>query len=73
MPKIDVYNIEGKKVSTIELNDNVFGIKPNEKVIRYVLIGLTLIHLSSRYIISLLTSFLVNLSDIIENIGVTRD
>ena len=33
MPKIDVYNIEGKKVSTIELNDNVFGIKPNEKIL----------------------------------------
>ena len=31
MPKIDVYNIEGKKVSDIELNENVFGIKPNEK------------------------------------------
>ena len=30
MPKIDVYNIEGKKVSDMELNENVFGIKPNE-------------------------------------------
>ena len=32
MPKIDVYNIEGKKVSNIELADSVFGIEPNEKV-----------------------------------------
>ena len=30
MPKIDVYNVEGKKVSDIELNDSVFGIEPNE-------------------------------------------
>ena len=28
MPKIDVYNMEGKKVSDVELNDNVFGIEP---------------------------------------------
>jgi len=39
MPKIDVYNIEGKKVSTIELNDNVFGIKPNEKVVHSALVN----------------------------------
>ena len=30
MPKIDVYNIEGKKVSDLELNEAVFGIEPNE-------------------------------------------
>ena len=29
MPKIDVYNMEGKKVSDVEdSNDNVFGIEP---------------------------------------------
>ncbi len=39
MPKIDVYNIEGKKVSNIELNEAVFGIKPNEKVIHSVLVN----------------------------------
>ena len=39
MPKIDVYNIEGKKVSTIELNDNVFGIKPNEKIVHSALVN----------------------------------
>ena len=39
MPKIDVYNIEGKKVSTLELNDNVFGIKPNEKIVHSVLVN----------------------------------
>ena len=39
MPKIDVYNIEGKKVSTIDLNDSVFGIKPNEKVVHSALVN----------------------------------
>ena len=39
MPKIDVYNIEGKKVSTIELNDSVFGIKPNEKIVHSALVN----------------------------------
>ena len=39
MPKIDVYNVEGKKVSNIELNDNVFGIKPNEKVVHIALVN----------------------------------
>ena len=33
MPKIDVYNMEGKKVSDVELNDNVFGIEPNLSLI----------------------------------------
>ena len=28
MPKIDVYDIEGKKVKTIELKEEVFGIEP---------------------------------------------
>ena len=39
MPKIDVYNIEGKKVSDLELNNEVFGIKPNEKVVHSVLVN----------------------------------
>ena len=39
MPKIDVYNIEGKKVSDIELKDEVFGIEPNEKVVHSVLVN----------------------------------
>ena len=39
MPKIDVYNIEGKKVSTLELNDNVFGIEPNETVVHSALVN----------------------------------
>ena len=32
MPKIDVYSTDGKKVKEVELNDAIFGIKPNEAV-----------------------------------------
>jgi large subunit ribosomal protein L4 len=39
MPKIDVYNIEGKKVSDVELNEEVFGIEPNEAVVHSVLVN----------------------------------
>ena len=39
MPKIDVYNIEGKKVSSIDLKDEIFGIEPNEKVVHSVLVN----------------------------------
>ena len=39
MPKIDVYNMEGKKLSDVELNDNVFGIEPNEAVVHSVLVN----------------------------------
>ena len=39
MPKIDVYNVEGKKVSNIELSDAVFAIAPNEAVVHSVLVN----------------------------------
>ena len=39
MPKIDVYDIKGKKVSDVELNENVFGIEPNENIVHEVLIN----------------------------------
>ena len=39
MPKISVYNIEGKKVKDIELNESIFGIKPNEKVVHTALVN----------------------------------
>ena len=39
MPKVDVYDIKGKKVSDIELADSVFGIEPNEAVIHSVLVN----------------------------------
>ena len=39
MLKIDVYNVDGKKVSDVELNENVFGIKPNENIVHEVLIN----------------------------------
>ena len=33
MPKVDVYNMQGKKVSDVELSEAVFGIEPNENVV----------------------------------------
>ncbi|MBQ6992357.1 MAG: 50S ribosomal protein L4 [Clostridia bacterium] len=39
MPSIDVYNIEGKKVSTIDLKEEIFGIKPNEAVVHSALVN----------------------------------
>ncbi len=39
MPKIDVYNVEGKKVSTCDLKEEVFGIEPNETVVHSVLVN----------------------------------
>ena len=39
MPTIDVYNVEGKRVSTVELKEEIFGIEPNEAVVHSVLIN----------------------------------
>ena len=39
MPKMDVYDIQGKKVSTVDLKDEIFGIKPNEAVVHSVLVN----------------------------------
>ncbi len=39
MPTIDVYNVEGKKVSTVELKEEIFGIEPNEVVVHSVLVN----------------------------------
>ncbi len=39
MPKIDVCDMNGKKVSELELNDSVFGIEPNETVVHTVLVN----------------------------------
>lgn len=36
MPKLDVLNISGQKVSEIELNDTIFGIEPNVPVMHEV-------------------------------------
>ena len=39
MPKIDVYDINGKKVKELELNEAVFGIEPNEAVVHSVIVN----------------------------------
>ena len=39
MPKVDVYDIKGKKVSDITLKEEVFGIEPNEAIVHTVLVN----------------------------------
>ena len=39
MPKIDVYDIKGKKVSDLDLNEKIFGILPNEAIVHSVLMN----------------------------------
>ena len=39
MPKIDVYDMNGKKVSDVQLSDKVFGIEPNEAIVHSVLVN----------------------------------
>ena len=39
MPKLDVLNMEGKKVKDITLSEEVFGVKPNEAVVHTVLVN----------------------------------
>ena len=39
MPTIDVYNVEGKKVSTVDLKEEIFGLEPNENIVHSVLIN----------------------------------
>ena len=37
MPKVDVYDMKGKKTKTIDLNETVFGIEPNENIVHSVI------------------------------------
>ena len=39
MAKFDVLDMSGKKVSTVELSDAVFGITPNEKVMHAAVVN----------------------------------
>ena len=39
MPKVDVLDMKGKKVSDLELAENVFGIEPNKAVVHSVLVN----------------------------------
>ena len=39
MPSIDVYKVEGKKVSSVDLKEEIFGIEPNEAVVHSVLVN----------------------------------
>ena len=39
MPTVDVYNVDGKVVSTIDLNENVFGVEVNKDVMHEVVVN----------------------------------
>jgi len=39
MPTIDVFNVEGKKVSTVDLKEEIFGVEPNENLVHTVLVN----------------------------------
>ena len=39
MPRIDVYDVNGNKVKTMNLKEEVFGIKPNEQVVHSVIVN----------------------------------
>ena len=39
MPKVDVLDMKGQKVSDIELADSIFGIEPNEAIVHSVLVN----------------------------------
>ena len=39
MPKVDVLSTEGKKVKELELNENVFGIEPNENIVHSAIVN----------------------------------
>ena len=39
MPKVDVYDINGKKVSDVDLREEIFGIEPNENIVHEVLVN----------------------------------
>lgn len=39
MPKIDVYDVDGKKVKSMNLKEEVFGIEPNEAVVHSVVVN----------------------------------
>ena len=39
MPKVDVYDMKGKKVSDVELAESIFGIEPNEAIVHSVLVN----------------------------------
>lgn len=38
MAKVSVYNIEGKEVGSIELNDNIFGVEVNEHLVHMAVV-----------------------------------
>ena len=59
MAKFDVLDMNGKKVSEVELSDAVFGITPNERVMHAVVAGargMKTVRLCQRCIMSTINS-----------------
>ena len=39
MKKVDIYNLEGKKVASMDLNDQVFGLERNDALVHQVYVA----------------------------------
>ena len=39
MPKVDVFDMKGKVVGSVQLSDNIFGIEPNETVLHEIVVN----------------------------------
>ena len=39
MPKVSIYDVDGKKLKSMDLKEEVFGIKPNDAVVHSVLVN----------------------------------
>lgn len=39
MPKVDLYDIDGKKIGDVELSDAIFGVEVNEKVLHSMVVN----------------------------------
>ena len=39
MPKVDMYNVDGKKVGDIDLKEEIFGIEPNQDVVHEAIVN----------------------------------
>ena len=50
MANVTVYNMEGKEVGTIELNDAVFGVEVNEHLV-HMAVYQVLVHFNTKHCI----------------------
>ena len=50
MANVSVYNMEGKQIDTIELNDAVFGVEVNEHLVHMAVVQQLAFHIINRYV-----------------------